>query len=81
MDVGLRELRQQASELVRRVESGEVVTVTVSGRPAARLVPAELNRWRRDADIRCLFAGPGDDEWPRDRDGLDDALRDPWPTT
>lgn len=81
MDVGLRELRQQASELVRRVEAGEVVTVTVSGRPAARLVPAERNRWRRDPDIRSLFAGPGDDDWRRDRDRLDDGLRDPWPTS
>lgn len=79
--MGLRELRQQASELVRRVEAGEVVTVTISGRPAARLVPAERNRWRRDADIRALFAGPADDGWLRDRDLLDDALRNPWPST
>jgi prevent-host-death family protein len=78
MDVGLRELRQQASELIRRVEAGEVVTVTVSGRPAARLVPVERNRWRRDVDIRSLFAGPRDDQWDGDRDQLDDQLRDPW---
>jgi antitoxin (DNA-binding transcriptional repressor) of toxin-antitoxin stability system len=54
----------------------------VSSRPAARLVPAERNRWRRDADIRSLFAGPGDDYyWQQDRDRLDDELRDPWPAT
>ncbi len=81
VDVGLRELRQQASELVRRVEAGEVVTVTVSGRPAAKIVPAERNRWRRDADIRALFAGPVDDAWLADRELLDDGLRDPWPAT
>ncbi|NAZ83576.1 type II toxin-antitoxin system prevent-host-death family antitoxin, partial [Kineococcus sp. R8] len=28
MTVGLRELRQQASDLVRRVEAGEEVTIT-----------------------------------------------------
>jgi prevent-host-death family protein len=37
--VGLRELRQDASDLVRRVEAGEVIEVTVSGRLAARLIP------------------------------------------
>lgn len=79
MDIGLRELRQQASELVRRVEAGDVVTVTVSGRPVARLVPVKRNRWRRDADIRRLFAGPADADWARDRERLDQAVRDPWP--
>jgi len=30
---GLRELRQQASELVRRAEAGETIVVTVNGSP------------------------------------------------
>ncbi|MGD9703554.1 MAG: type II toxin-antitoxin system Phd/YefM family antitoxin, partial [Acidimicrobiia bacterium] len=30
--VGLRELRQDASELVRRVENGEEIEITVAGR-------------------------------------------------
>jgi prevent-host-death family protein len=38
--VGLRELRQNASDIVRRVQAGDTVTVTVSGRPAARIIPA-----------------------------------------
>jgi prevent-host-death family protein len=37
--VGIRELRQNASEVVRRVEGGEEIDVTVNGRLAARLVP------------------------------------------
>lgn len=37
--VGLRELRQDASELVRRAQAGDEITITVSGRPSARLVP------------------------------------------
>jgi prevent-host-death family protein len=79
MDVGLRELRQQASELVRRVEAGESITVTVSGRPAARLVPSEPNRWRQMSDVNALFDGPADPDWPVDRERLDDAPADPWP--
>lgn len=37
--VGVRELRQQASELLRRVERGETIEVTDRGRPVALLTP------------------------------------------
>lgn len=37
--VGVRELRQRASELLRAVEAGETVEVTDRGRPVAQLVP------------------------------------------
>lgn len=75
--IGLRELRQRASEIVRRAEGGESVTMTVSGRPAALLVPAARNTWRRYDDVRELFAGPADLWWAEDRDQLDAAVRDP----
>lgn len=78
--VGLRELRQNASELVRRVEDGEEITITVAGRPGARLVPAVPGAWRRWADVAELFAGPADPDWQGDRAGIDQELRDPWPS-
>ncbi|MHB2022141.1 MAG: type II toxin-antitoxin system Phd/YefM family antitoxin [Mycobacteriales bacterium] len=37
--VGVRELRQRASELLRRVEAGESIEVTDRGRPVALLTP------------------------------------------
>ncbi len=37
--VGIRELRQRASELLRRVEEGETIEVTDRGRPVAVLSP------------------------------------------
>jgi len=37
--VGIRELRQNASEYVRRAEAGETIEVTDRGRPVARLAP------------------------------------------
>lgn len=77
-DIGLRELRQRASELVRRAEAGEDVTVTVSGRPAARLVPAAGREWRSFDEIQDIFAGPADPDWEADREALDTRLRDPW---
>ena len=76
--VGLRELRQHASDLVRRVESGEEVTITVAGRPSARLVPASARTWHRWAEIADLFDGPSDDAWSADREQVDHAITDPW---
>lgn len=76
--VGLRELRQDASELVRRVEEGEQIDITVSGRLAARLVPARPKRWQRWQDVAEAFAGRLDAEWDRDRDLLDQSVADPW---
>lgn len=78
MEVGLRELRQQASDLVRRVEAGETITITVSGRPAAQLVPAERRTWRRFEEISELFAGPADRHWEEDRQLVDGVPRSPW---
>jgi prevent-host-death family protein len=76
--IGLRELRQNASELVRRVEAGEKIVITVAGRPSARLVPAAHRTWRQWADVAELFAGPADPDWETDREGLGHDLRDPW---
>ena len=79
--VGLRELRQDASELVRRVEAGEEIDITVAGRLAARLVPAAPKRWQRWADIANLFTGPPDHDWERDRDLVDQTIDNPWDQT
>lgn len=76
--VGLRELRQQASDLVRRVEAGEEIVVTVAGRPAARMVPVEPGVWRRFDDVADVFNGPADPDWAADRQLVDQALDDPW---
>jgi prevent-host-death family protein len=76
--VGLRELRQNASELVRRVEGGEEIEITVSGRPAARLVPATSRRWQRWDDITDAFVGRDDPDWERDRELINHAVDDPW---
>ena len=76
--VGLRELRQNASELVRRAENGEEITITVAGRPGARLVPASPRIWRMWADVAELFAGIADPAWNADREAIADEVRDPW---
>ena len=77
-NVGLRELRQDASELVRRVEGGEEIDITVAGRLAARMVPAAPRRWQGWGDIAALFNGHVDLEWDRDRDLIDQSVANPW---
>jgi prevent-host-death family protein len=53
--VGVRELRQRASELLRRVEAGETIEVTDRGRPVALLTPVPeagpLERLRAAGDV------------------------------
>jgi prevent-host-death family protein len=80
--VGLREMRQEASDLVRRVEAGEEIVVTVSGRPAAMLVPIRRMRWRSGRDVGYVFDNPADPAWLGEHSARSDALgddpRDPW---
>ena len=71
-------MRQNASDLVRRAESGEHVTITVAGRPAAVLGPVSPRTWREWGDLVDLFREPVDDDWPADRNLMDDAPLDPW---
>ena len=58
--VGIRELRQRASELLRRVEDGESIEITDRGRPVAMLGPLPddpLERLRASGDLE---EGQGD---------------------
>jgi prevent-host-death family protein len=64
-DVPARDLRNDVSAVLRRVEAGERLRVTVSGRPVAELVPLptrprsvpwdtfihDSGRWRADSEL------------------------------
>ena len=43
--VGVRELRQNLSVYLRRIEAGETLEVTEHGRPVARLAPLPPRHW------------------------------------
>jgi prevent-host-death family protein len=77
-EVGLREMRQNASDLVRRAEAGERITITVAGRPAAVLGPATAGAWRHWDDVADVFIRPTDPAWAADRGLIDGSLQDPW---
>ena len=77
--VGIRELRQNASEILRDVEAGEIATVTVAGRPVAQIVPLSANRWTTWERVCAVFDGPTDPGWDAERRDLErPGLDDPW---
>ena len=57
---GVRELRQRASELLRRVEGGETIEITDRGRPVALLAPlpagSRIGRLRAAGDLEPATA-------------------------
>ncbi|MGP8161347.1 MAG: type II toxin-antitoxin system Phd/YefM family antitoxin [Candidatus Dormibacteria bacterium] len=64
MDVPARDLRNHVSAILRRVEAGERLRVTVSGRPVAELVPLPSRRssmaWEEfERDLREARADAG----------------------
>jgi len=75
-----RELRNDIGRILREVEGGETIEVTVDGRPVARLVPIEGRRtwvpWevvekiRREAPLDPGFAKDIDDAVGDTIDGL-----------
>ncbi|MBV9100384.1 MAG: type II toxin-antitoxin system prevent-host-death family antitoxin [Candidatus Dormibacteraeota bacterium] len=75
-DIPARELRNDVSGVLRRVESGERLRVTVSGRPVAVLVP--LSRRPRSVPWHELLEAA--DEWRADA-ALLDELRQLLPDT
>ncbi len=77
-NVDLTELRRNASELVRRAQAGEEFTITVSGRPSARLVPVASTHWRRWDEIANLFSGHSDPDWQHDGELVGNDPRNPW---
>lgn len=80
-EIPLRELRNHTSEVLRRVEDGEELDVTVNGRAVARLVP--LPRRPRFLPAEVLLAHPADPGLLDDLreilgDETTDDMKDPW---
>ena len=77
--VGVRELKQHASEILRDVSGGSEIIVTVRGKPVARIVPmltaerAEaIRKWKVETDE---LARKISEKWPPGVSALD-AVRD-----
>jgi prevent-host-death family protein len=60
-DVSSRELRNRTAEVLRRVEAGERVRISVNRRPVAELVPLDRPRWASGSAIeRVRLEAPAD---------------------
>lgn len=77
-DIPQKELRNQVGEVLRRVEAGETLTVTVSGRPVAELGPAHRRRWVRGAALAGIWRGPAPRGFAGDLEKLPAGLVDPF---
>lgn len=73
-----KELRNNVGEVLRRAEGGEEITITVSGRPVARLGPVRGRAWVDSNALAELWALPADPALGKDLEELDAELRDPW---
>jgi prevent-host-death family protein len=81
-----RELRNNVAEVLRRAEAGTEFTITVRGRPVARLGPADRTHERRlDVDrdtFRAILAATQvDDGFGRDIAAArneEEPVGDPW---
>jgi prevent-host-death family protein len=72
-----KELRNNVAEVLRRAEAGEEFTITVSGRPVARLGPAAKRRWVSGAALNSVFESPAPDTLADDLERLPAELADP----
>ncbi len=73
-----RELRNNVAEVLREVERGTTFTITVRGRPVARLGPADTPVRRVDVDretlLRIIRETPVDDHFARDVEALEPPI-------
>jgi len=73
-DVAVRDLRNNTAAVIERVRSGEDVTITVNGVPAAKLVAIqpEKKNFLTTADLLALRPKPGSTPppyWDHEFDG------------
>jgi prevent-host-death family protein len=73
-----KELRNHVGEVLRRVEAGEALTVTVAGRPVAELQPPSPRRWVSGSALATVWQGPAPQGLDDDLSRLDAGLVDPF---
>jgi prevent-host-death family protein len=74
-----KELRNNISDVLRRAEAGEEITITVSGRPVARLGPVRTRQWVKGAELAALASLPPDPTLMEDIEEFGGGdFHDPW---
>jgi len=73
-----KELRNNVGEVLRRAEAGEEFTVTVAGRPVARLGPARPRQWVSGANLQRVWETPAPQTLEDDLAKLPGEIVDPF---
>ena len=73
-----KELRNQVSEVLRRVEAGETLTVTVAGREVAELSPVRRRRWVSGPALASVWRGTHPEGLEDDLARMNAAVVDPY---
>lgn len=76
--ISQKQLRNEIGQVLRRVEAGETLTVTVAGRPVAELGPATRRRWVGGSALAGVWQGPAPHGLDDDLARLDTGLVDPF---
>jgi prevent-host-death family protein len=79
-DVGMRELRQNPATVFRAVEDGAKVTVLVTGRAVARIVPLETPAWVTGEHAKRIYGTVVDPGWEDELRSAreEETVGDPW---
>jgi prevent-host-death family protein len=74
-----KDLRNNISDVLRRAEGGEEITITVSGRPVAQLGPLRKRQWVKGAELAALADLPADPTLMEDIEKFEGGdFHDPW---
>ena len=73
-----KELRNNIGEVLRRVEAGEEITITVAGREVARLGPTGRRQWVGGSTLRAIWQRPAPRTLARDLERFPATIADPF---
>jgi len=76
--IAQKELRNDVGAVLRRVESGETLTVTVAGRVVAEMRPVHKKQWVSGATLRRVWNGPAPESLEDDLGRLGAEMVDPF---
>jgi prevent-host-death family protein len=76
--IAQKELRNDVGAVLRRVEAGETLTVTVAGRVVAELRPVHKKQWVSGAALRQVWSGPAPQSLADDLARLGAEVVDPF---
>jgi prevent-host-death family protein len=73
-----KELRNNVGDVLRRAEAGEELTITVAGRPTARLIAVGRRQWVSGDALRAVWQTPAPRTLASDVEQFPAALADPF---